>query len=302
MNIVVNGASGYIGCHIVNELLSCGHNVFAVCRKKTGRLSDFDKNRNLNIIYCTQDSLELTLKNAGIDLWYQLSWEGANNSLRSEPMVQLKNEMMSVNALETAVKIGCKKIIYTGTVYERAATNILNSPKFNKNSFYIISKKHLHEVTYQLSKKYDIGYVWCQFCHPIGIGMAENQMIPSVVKAFVKCNDIVFGECNQVYDILSVKNLARAFRILGENENKKNFYYIGSGNPKTLKEYIQETARICQYTKKLSFGVRNDDGMRYKKEWFDSSEFIGEFGTYEVESYEEAILELVKAFKTTPHN
>lgn len=284
MNMLVNGASGYIGSYLVKELLDAGHTVYAVCRRVHGFIEEMSETPGLNIIICEQSGLREKLSDKKIDVWYQLLWEGANGPLRADAEVQIRNELMAVQALEIAAEIRCPKIIYAGTVYERMAQKILEDDNFSGNSFYVICKQQTHEVTWQLSKKYDIDYIWCQFCHPIGIGMNPNQLIPSAIRAFVLNENIEFGKCDQPYDIFSVKNLAKAFRLLGENVNKKHFYYIGSGHPRILKEYIQEAADICHYGKQLEFGKRADDGMRYEWEWFDSSEFIEEFGGYEVES------------------
>lgn len=297
MKAIVNGASGYIGYYLVKELLENGHTVLAVCRKMSEQLGVFVNHDNFRAVVCSQSELAEKLGVENADVWYQLVWEGANGILRSNPEIQLNNELISVAAMKTAAETGCKKIIYAGTVYENTAPVILENPVFNTNSFYVISKKHTHEITRQLSKKYDIDYVWCQFCHPVGVYMAENQMLPSAVKAFVNNEEILFGSCEQIYDIFSVKNLACAFRLLAEHTNSKDFYYIGSGKPQVLKKYIQKAADICGYKREIAFGKRKDDGMRYCEEWFDSSDFISEFGSYEKESYENAVLEIAGYMK-----
>lgn len=293
MNMLVNGASGYIGSYLVKDLLDAGHTVYAVCRRVHGFIENLNGTPGLEIIVCEQSELREKLAGKKVDVWYQLIWEGANGSLRADAEVQIRNELMAVQALELAAEIRCQKIIYAGTVYERMTQKILEEKKFSGNSFYVICKQHTHDVTWQLSKKYDIDYVWCQFCHPIGVGMNSNQLLPSAIRAFVCNDDIEFGKCDQPYDIFSAKDLAKAFRLLGENTNKKHFYYIGSGHPRILKEYIQEAADICHYDRKLEFGKRADDGMRYEWEWFDSSEFMEEFGAFVTEKYCNTIKRLI---------
>lgn len=277
MIAVINGASGYIGFHLADALLKKGHKVYAVCRNGPGHLEALPQSDKLNIVISEQNEVPNKLCNVSPDVWYQLAWEGACGEMRSDLEVQLRNEILSVNAFKTAQKIGCKKIIYTGTVYENIADPILNNPTFDNNSFYIIAKKHAHEMTLQLSKLIGMEYVWCTFCHPVGKYMNKKQLIPYAVNCFMKNEPTAFGSCSQYFDVISVEYLAEAFTVIGENKCRKNFYYIGSGEPKILKDYLMEASDICGYSLDVGFGKRPDDGMIFKREWFDCSAFQMEF-------------------------
>ena len=205
MKAVVNGASGYIGFHLINALLKNGHEVYAVCRKNIGLLENIQSSDGLHIVISEQNEIPKHFSGIAPDVWYQLAWEGAIGEMRALPDIQIKNEILSVNAMEIAHDIGCKKIIFTGTIYENTSGPILENPVFDKNSFYIIAKKHAHEMTLQLSKKLGIEYVWCTFCHPVGKYMNEKQLLPYAVKCFTRNEETVFGSCSQYFDIISVE-------------------------------------------------------------------------------------------------
>lgn len=276
MNILVNGASGYIGYYLTKELAKNGHKVYAVCRKEEGLLKNLPDRDNISVVISGQDKLKESVSGFKIDIWYHLLWEGACGPLRAEPVVQLNNERMAVEAMELAASMSCKKIIFAGTVYERFADSILENNNFSGSSFYIISKKHAHEKTLQLSKKLDIDYIWCQFCHPVGVYMNESQLIPSTVKSFLSGRSMEYGRCNKYFDIIDVADLAVAFRLLCEKKSAEDFYYIGSGKPRILREYIEEAAEICGYKGEILFTDR-DDGLVFRREWFESERFENEF-------------------------
>lgn len=292
MNVIVNGASGYIGFYVVSRLLECGHTVFAVCGESDGQLHAIDDQSNLTILNRYNKNFKEKLYEIKCDIWYQLAWEGACGSKRSDPEIQVKNELMCIDSVKAAKDAGCKKIIFAGTVYENFASSMIENELFNTNSFYIISKKHTREITYQFSKKLGIDYIWVQFCHPIGLYMNENQMIPYAIKSFVSNEENSFGNCTQYFDIISVRDLADAFIILGERDNKKNFYYIGSNKPRILRNYLEETAEICGYKREIGFGRRPDDGLIFDLKWFDTSDFINEFCWKPEISFSASIIEL----------
>ncbi len=297
MNILINGASGFIGYHLIKEFLDNNHNVIAICRKISTPLESLMNNPHLNVIVCSQQELFSNICNLKVDVWFQLLWEGACGVLRSSPNVQINNELLAIMAMEVAHAINCKKIIYSGTVYENISDKLLADHSFNKNSFYIISKKHTHEITYQLSKGYNMSYIWCQFCHPIGKFMNKGQLIPYAINSFINNYNVEFGKCDQWYDIIPVKNLAVAFRLLAEKETKSNFYYLGSNKPKILKDYILEVAKICNYKNDIVFGLKQNDGLVYKKDWFNASRFTSEFSFSEIESFEDAVSEIIAELK-----
>lgn len=286
MNVLINGASGYIGYHLTKSMLDAGHSVYAVCRRSTGHLDEFSDNERLHTITTSQDKLKDKIYDPDIQVWYQLLWDGALGEKRTDPVLQITNEILYVNALKTAEKIGCKKIIFTGTVYEKFYDDIISGGEFNKHSFYIISKKHAHDMTFQLSKNMKIDYIWTQFCHPVGKYMNRDQLFPYAINAFKNNLPTSFGSCNNWFDIISVKYLADCLRILGEKETDRNLYYIGSGDPKRLREYIEEAAEICEYSLPIGFGERPDDGLIFRKEWFDTTEFEQEANLmYDEDSY-----------------
>lgn len=293
MNVLINGASGYIGYHLLQEMLSNGHIVYAVCRNNKGFLVNIPKNQRLIIITCSQEELIDRIKKLQVDVWYQLLWEGACGELRKSAEVQIKNEIMAANAMETAHNIGCSKIIYTGTIYEHLVDDILSAENFNGSSFYIIAKKHASEITEQLAKKLGIKSIWCRFCHPIGRYMNENQMFAYAVKRFISNEVTEFSSCNQYFDIVSVSDLVRALRFIGEGNPKKNMYYLGSNSPRKLREYIEQAASICGYKREIGFGKRTDDGLVFKKEWFDASDFEREFGTFNQEGFEGGVESMI---------
>ena len=273
MIAVVTGASGYIGYHLVKELLSEGHIVYALCRNTTGHLEDIEDKSNLKIIKTEIPEIDDKVGENVPDVWYHLAWAGALGKMRADAALQIKNEMLAVEAMQAAKRIGCKRIIYTGTVYENLADDMLKAPSFYGNSFYCIAKKHTHEITEQLAKKLEMEYIWVQFCHPVGKYMDSSQLFPTVVKAFKNNEPIEFGSCTNYFDIISAEYLAEGLCRLGMTEQPRDFYYIGSGNPRILKDYIKEIAEACGYSRQIEFGKRPDDGLVFKKEWFDTKGF-----------------------------
>lgn len=292
---VVNGASGFIGTHLVNELIEYGHIVYAICRSKTDRFNELKTDR-FHLIICEQGDIADRLKGVSVDIWYQLAWEGASGPMRSNEAVQVSNVTLSTESIHIAHDLKCKKIIFAGTIYEAFAEEILKDNNFVGSSYYILAKKFAAQMTMQVAKKVGIEYVWCRFCHPIGRYIKDNQMMAYVISSFVNNSETEFGTCDGWYDVIAVEDLAYAFRLAGEKKLAKKEYYIGGKDTRILKDYILEAAEICRYTKEIGFGKRPADGLVFNKEWFDSNDFIKETGWCERVGYREAVKGLEKIY------
>lgn len=295
MIAVVNGASGFIGTHLVNELIENGHDVYAICRKKTDRFDNLSSHR-FHLVIAEQHEIADKLKDILVDVWYQLAWEGASGPMRGNEGVQIANVTLSTDAIHIANQLKCKKIVFAGTIYEEFADEIVRNKNFVGSSYYILAKKFAAQMTMQVAKRMNMDYVWCRFCHPIGRYIKDNQMMAYVVNSFVHNTPTEFGECDGWYDIISVEDLAYAFRLAGEKKLTKMVYYIGSKDVRILKDYIMEAANICKYSEDIGFGKRPADGLVFDKEWFNSKEFIEETGWSERIGYKKSVEKLQKIY------
>ena len=77
-NVIVTGATGFVGRYLLAELLQNGYNVYAVVRTPE-KLPKYDNDTQLHIIH--KDLEQLTagdLGNVQIDTFFHLGWAGVN--------------------------------------------------------------------------------------------------------------------------------------------------------------------------------------------------------------------------------
>lgn len=289
MKAVVTGASGYLGFHLVSELLAAGHTVYAVCNRSRGFLDRIEEKRGLTVMEAEIPKLEEKMNGVVPDVFYHLAWQGALGEQRADASLQISNEILAIEAMKVCSRMGCPKIIFTGTVYEKLAEEMLAAHGFSGNSFYCIAKKHAHDMIRQLSKKLDLRCIWVQFCHPVGKFMNQNQLFPYAVNAFRNNRPAEFGSCRNYFDIVSVRYLSRGLRTLGEKDVPQKTYYIGSGRARILREYLQTAAEHFEYRLPIGFDIRPEDGLTLREEWLDSSEFERDTGMRCEESFEELL-------------
>jgi nucleoside-diphosphate-sugar epimerase len=290
---IVTGGTGFIGVHLINELISNDVEVFAICRSDSDNLYRLNDISGVKIIECDLagiKKLPYILQARNFDTFYHLAWQGASGKLRTDYQVQQNNASICCDMAAAAKELGCKKIVATGTVYEELCDSILCSDTFRTPSFYLLSKKYAHEMLLQLTLKLGIDFTWCTFFHPIGKYIKPEQMMSYTISCLLKGESPTFGKAQEPYDIVAVEDIAHGLMLAGERKLPKRQYYIGSGSPKRLHTYLEMAQALLNPNLPLGIGTRPDDGLRFNFDWFDCSEFQKDTGYVARVNFEDAII------------
>ena len=119
---MVTGANGFIGSAVIKYLSGQGVEVLALCHN-----GHSDKIDGLPLV--TIASMELANMQAvcesvpkdEYDVFYHFAWKGAAGAARADTRLQLDNVQWTVDALETAYKIGCRRFVGAGSIMEHEA-------------------------------------------------------------------------------------------------------------------------------------------------------------------------------------
>lgn len=289
---VVTGGTGFLGVHLIEELTRNGTEVMAICRPDSGNRERLKDKAGVELIECDMDSIEklpLLIAHRDCDAFFHLAWEGASGKLRTDYSIQQKNAVNCCNAAVAAKTLGCRKIIFTGTVYEKLCESIIGSDNFKTPAFYLLSKKYAYDMLSQLTKQIGLDFVWCTFFHPIGKYIKQEQMMAYAVACLLKGEQPAFGKAQEPYDIVAVEDIVYGLFLAGVTNLAKSKYYIGSGAPKRLFEYLERVQELVNPNVPLGIGVRPDDGLRFSFDWLDCSEFMTETGYNPRISFEKAV-------------
>lgn len=92
-------------------------------------------------------------------------------------------------------------------------------------------------------------------------------------------------------------DLLDAVYRLGEAETKQACYYIGSGSPRILREYLLEIGELAGMQEKVGIGIRPDDGIKYDISMFDTTPLKEAIGDYVSTPFEEGIKKTINWLK-----
>ena len=123
-------------------------------------------------------------------------------------------------------------------------------------------------------------FVWMQFSNIYGVGNKTGNLVSYTLGELMAGKEATFGPALQPYDFIYVDDLIEAVYRLGANDTKKAFYYIGSGSPRILKEYLLRIGELAGSADKVGIGIRPDDGIKYSMDMFCNKDLVEAVGEY----------------------
>lgn len=267
--VIVTGANGFIGRNFIRYLSKKGIEVFAVDMSQDN--TTLSQLSNVHLIECTLDNLstlESTLSGQKFDAFYHFAWAGTTGVARADYTLQSKNAIYTCDAAVLSRKLNCKKFITTGTITEKVAEGILVNKYTAENLIYGLAKLYTHNLLDIVCNKNNIDYVWAKLSNIYGGDNTNGNLISYTLKEFKKGKTPEYGPCLQPYNFTYIKDVLDALYLLGSVETCQNEYFISNGECQMLKDYLESLAN--EYDSTVSIGVREDDGVRYDKEWFNS--------------------------------
>ena len=122
----------------------------------------------------------------------------------------------------------------------------------------------------------------------------KEQVMAYAINGLLKAEPPEFGPAMEPYDITAVEDIAYGLRLLGERPLTKQEYYIGSGNPMLMKQYLQRTKEVLGVDTELKIGYRPDDGMRFLFGWYDISAIEKDTGYSARVGFDQAVLNVAE--------
>lgn len=293
--VIVTGAAGFIGRHFVEYLCSIG--VSVTCIVRSGSSVRWTNGSNIKKIVCNLDSInELPdlIKDRDFDAFYHFAWEGSTGELRGDYRLQALNSVYAYNAAKSAKKLGCRKFIATGSVSENLIDH-QDVESFNTGNFpYCIAKRSTFEILKVICRELELPFVWAQLSNIFGLRHNGGNIVGYTLGKITQNQRASYGLCNQYYDLMNIHDAVNALYLMGLHAGIKKSYFVGSGQPQLLRDYLLEIGDIFQCPELIGIGDKGDDGMLFKKSWFDTKSLQRDFNFQVSKSFSESISEIRK--------
>lgn len=277
MKIVATGATSFVGSGAVKALLERGHKVYAVLRKGSSKADRLLINGAMpeNLVILEEDlgSLERLAEQIPepCDVFLHMGWKGAGSDSRSAAAIQEENAKDSLNAVQAAKALGCRRFVFTGSQAEYGVHDALMNEETGcrPTSPYGEANLKVRIEAEALCRKLSMDYGHARIFSTYGIGDHPWSLLSTCVNTFLSGGVMEMGACTQDWNFMYIDDAGRAVAMLCEYQKSLMeqgcVYNLGGPMDETgpLKHFVETVYEMCGRKGSCVYGVRkpNAEGV-----------------------------------------
>lgn len=272
--VIVSGANGFVGSALVHKLVKQGVEVIALDRK--GNTNNIDFSSKITFVeHELMDSNQLlnAIPKDSYDAFYHFAWIGSAGPARADIALQLHNAEWTVECMEVAQKLGCKKFVCAGSImeHETIAATYTQGNKPGLGYIYGSGKLVAHSMCMSKAVEIGIDLIWAKITNAYGVGELSPRFINTTLRNIINNEPLQFTSATQNYDFVYITDVANAFYLIGKKGIPFSHYLIGSSNAGPLKQFILDIKGTLAPDRDFIFGDVPFTGISLPLEEFDCS-------------------------------
>ena len=274
MKIFLTGGTGFIGSHVLKQLLASDIEVIAHRRKESSnpRILIEDPIRWLTKPVSDIDSTHFD----GVDVLLHLASHSVQYPFDSLENNILYNVIEPLEMFKKAHQAGVTKYVVAGSCFEYGSSGdrfeyIPTDAPLESTNDYATSKamSFLAFRQFALNKRVSLSYQ--RIFHAFGEGQQDDRLWPSIKKHALSGKDMELTLGNQIRDfvhieIVSSKLIAACEELSNFPDEKIRIENIGSGSPQSIAQFANYWWNYWNAVGKLklgSFPYRDNEVMRF---------------------------------------
>jgi len=264
-SVLVTGAGGFIGSHLVEELIKLGVNVRAFIRYTSsgsqGNLRYFDESTENLEIYMGDLKDPYACREAMKDIDYVFHLASVISipySYRNPREYFENNVFFILNVLQAAQELGTKAIIHTSTseVYGTAEkVPISEHHQLKAQSPYSASKIAADKIAESFYRSFDSPVVTVRPFNTYGPRQSIRAVIPTIITQALSQKAVLLGDTRPTRDFLYIKDTIKGFIEIARNAEKLfgETLNLGTGVEVSIEKLTKIIMDITQSKAKVVF-------------------------------------------------
>ena len=264
--VLVTGANGYIGRHVVEQLLNMGADVLSADFSFDG-VDERAQRVETPIFSGLEDIYEQMGKP---DVCIHLAWRNGFVHNADSHIEDLPNHY---TFLKNMIEGGLKHVVVMGTMHEVGYWEgaIDENTPTNPLSLYGIAKNALRQMVEILAKKSEVCFQWTRGYYIIGDDIKSNSIFSKIVQAEQAGNKkFPFTTGKNLYDFISLEELAKEIACVSLQTEVNGIINCCTGKPVSLAEQVESFIKEHNFKIRLEYGAYPDRAYDSPGVWGDA--------------------------------
>ena len=242
MHVVVTGGTGFIGRHLVSELLARGHRVTVIARD-INRFREFPWAERASFIASDlmADATDYVSQCGEVDVLAHLAWPGLPNY---RDLFHLERNLPTAyQCVRAFVEAGCGQVLVTGTCFEYGLQEGCLSEELppQPSNPYGVAKDSLRRFLEMLQTKCDFRLQWARLFYMHGRGQNSKSLL-ALLDTAIERGDSVFNMSGgeQLRDYLPVSRVAALLAMICETREFSGVVNVCQGRPISVRRLVEQ--------------------------------------------------------------
>lgn len=243
MKILVTGATGFIGRHVIRQLLGCEHRIISTARTVESQENLFGKTSQIKFIPA---DLKAQKENwfsyfEEPDVLIHLAWEGLPNYA---DMYHFETNLpRQFQFLKNLAQNGLQDITIAGTCFEYGMRSgpLIETMRTEPANPYALAKDCLRRFMEQIQNHIAFDLKWIRLFYMYGPGQRSNALIPQLER-ILENGDAVFNMSGgeQLRDYLPVEKVAEYIIKIAIQNEVTGIINCCSGTPISIRKLVED--------------------------------------------------------------
>ena len=245
MNVLVTGATGFVGRHLVAALLARGCAVRAVARNiDTAASMPWINHVEFVAADIHAPTLDIAALTDGIDVLAHLAWPGLPNY---RALFHFEHNLMAdYRFIKGAVEAGVPQVLVTGTCFEYGMQSgpLSESVEPQPSNPYGLAKHTLHLFLQNLQQEKPFTLQWARLFYLHGAGQNPNSLLAALDRA-IDNGDASFNMSGgeQLRDFLPIASAADYLAAIVHQRDFNDVINCASGQPVSVRALVEQRLR-----------------------------------------------------------
>lgn len=243
-NVLITGASGFVGKHLFNKLLSIGADVHGIARKKSEKIDQVDVTdfRKINDY----------IKEKKINFCFHLAGESLVETGQEEPHKTFRvNTEGALNILESSRINNLEKVIVASTAHVYGSNEVPYLEEYTPKPSrpYETSKACIDLISQSYADTYNLPVLIPRFVNIFGPGDTNfTRLIPKTIRSVLNGENPSMWGGKAMREYLYIDDAIDAYLKLGEVQNnlieRNRIYNFGSEEVISVENLIKKIIDI----------------------------------------------------------
>ena len=290
-NVLVTGAKGFIGKTLVKAWLERGCHEVALDIRFDEVLTEDNRVTCVNVGGKEVAALEGEIPRQAYDCLFHLAWAGTSGPARADYVLQLNNVKLTCDYIQLCKAIGCSRVVYASSINEMETYEYLQSDGISPAGGYIYGTGKLaaHLMGETVAKLSGVEFIPVIITNIYGAGEVSARMINTAVRKLLKGEHCSFTAGYQTYDFIYLTDAIASILAVAEKGQSFHRYYIGSGEPKPLRQFLLEMRDVVAPEAELGLGDLPFQGADIDYSQFDLTKVARDTGYHNQIPFAEGI-------------